>query len=80
METTIRLNTDQLNQDILEGIKKMFPHKEVEITIQEEYAEDEDATTFIMNRPELADELRRRIESIESKTAKLVSVKVEDLP
>ncbi len=26
--------------DILDGIKKMFPHKNVEITIQEEYQDE----------------------------------------
>ena len=79
METTIKINTDLLNMDILEGIKKTFPHKEVEITIREEVEYKEDATEFIMNRPELHAELQRRIESIENKTAKLISVKLEDL-
>ena len=32
METTIRINTDLLNIDIIEGIQKMFPHKVVDIT------------------------------------------------
>ncbi len=80
METTIKINTDLLNADIIEGIKKMFPHKQVQITIEEEYSEDEeDATQFILNRPELAAELQKRIDSIENKTAKLISVKAEDL-
>lgn len=88
METTIKINTDLLNADIIEGIKKMFPHKQGEITIQEKYMEEraetfspdeEDATQFIMNRPALAAELQRRIDSIEDKTAKLISVKPEDL-
>jgi hypothetical protein len=90
METTIRINTDMLNMEILEGIQKMFPHKKVEITIQETYDEfaedggvyiegDEDATQFILNRPAFAAELRRRIDSIENKTAKLVTVNPQDL-
>ncbi len=88
METTIKINTDLLNADIIEGIKKMFPHKHVEITIQEKdveededaFSEDEeDATQFILNRPALAAELQRRIDSIEDKTAKLISVRAEDL-
>ena len=37
METTIRINTDSLNMDILEGLKKMFPHKKVKITVTEEF-------------------------------------------
>lgn len=80
METTIKINTDLLNTDIIEGIQKMFPHKTVEIKIQEEYQEDEeDATQFILNRPQLAAELQKRIDSIENMTAKLISVKAEDL-
>ena len=90
MQTTIKINTDLLNADIIEGIKKLFPHRQVQITIQEEYIKDnedlvsdqedeEDATQFILNRPKLAAELQRRIDSIENKTATLISVKAEDL-
>lgn len=89
METTIKINTDLLNADIIEGIKKLFPHKNVQISIQEEYTEDEedhadaedeeDATQFILNRPALAAELLRRIESYENNEAQLIDVKLEDL-
>jgi hypothetical protein len=86
MEATIKINTDLLNTDILEGIKKMFPHKKVQITIEEEYMEDEastedeeDATQFILNRPAFATELLRRIESYEKNKEDLITVKVEDL-
>lgn len=97
METVLKITTDSLNIDILEGIKKMFLGKKVAITIEEELAEedwqegeidknsphyiegDEDATQFILNRPALAAELHRRIDSIENGTAKLVSVKPEEL-
>jgi hypothetical protein len=34
METTIRINTDAITPYLIEGIKKLFPHKMVEITIQ----------------------------------------------
>lgn len=89
METTIKINTDLLNADIIEGIKKLFPHKNVQITIEDEYTEheeyhadaedEEDATQFILNRPALAAELLRRIKSIENNEAHLVEVKLEDL-
>lgn len=58
METTIRINTDQLNIDILEGIKKMFPHKTVDIIIQ-----DTDDTDYIMSNPAYSRELQERIDS-----------------
>jgi len=51
METTIRINTDALNMDILEGIKKMFPHKQVEITVQEKYHFTEVSDDDIRNSP-----------------------------
>jgi hypothetical protein len=87
METVIRINTNLLNIDILEGIKKLFLHKKVEILIQEDDAEneedtegeDEDATEFIMKRPAFAAELLRRIKSIENNEAQLIEVKLEDL-
>ncbi len=86
MEATIKINTDLLNTDILEGIKKMFPHKNVQIIIEEEYMKDEastedeeDATQFILNRPAFATELLRRIESYEKNKEDLITVKVEDL-
>ncbi|MEJ7676751.1 MAG: hypothetical protein WKG06_02500 [Segetibacter sp.] len=64
METTIRINTNLLNTNVIEGIKKLFPHKNLQITVEEEYTEyeedesgaedEEDATQFILNRPALA--------------------------
>lgn len=70
--------------------KNFFGIKTVEITIREEYAEDEedggafaeneeDATQFILSRPSFAAELLRRIESYEKNKEELINVKVEDL-
>ena len=56
METTIRINTDQLTTDLLESIKKMFPHKVVDITIQ-----PADETEYILSNPVYARELEDRI-------------------
>jgi len=64
METTIRINTDQLTFDIIDGIKKMFPHKLVEITIQ-----PADETDYILSNPAYANELRERIAEYERKKA-----------
>lgn len=57
METIIRINTDNLSSDIIDGIKKMFPHKTVEITVQ-----SADETEYILDNPAYANELRERIE------------------
>ncbi len=40
METTIKINTSLLSNNVLEEIKKMFPNKKVIITIRE--AEDQE--------------------------------------
>lgn len=89
METRIRINTDALDMNILEGIQKMFPHKTVEITVQEDYAfeegpfdakeGEEDATEFILNRPAYAAELLRRIKNYEENPDDLINVSPEDL-
>ncbi|RYX87029.1 hypothetical protein EON73_02260 [bacterium] len=62
METTIRINTDQLTTDLLESIKKMFPHKLVEITIQ-----PADETDYILSNPAYAQEIRDRLEEYKLK-------------
>lgn len=73
METTIRINTDMLTMDIVEGIKRMFPHKTVEITIQ-----PSDDTDYILSNPEYAKELQERIMRYEAKKETMV-VKPEEL-
>ena len=73
METTIRINTDHLTSDIIEGIKRMFPHKTIEITIQ-----PADETEYILNDPEYAHELMERIEEYNTKK-QTISVKPNEL-
>ncbi len=67
METTIRVHTDQLDTDILEGIKKMFPHTMININIQ-----PADETDYILSNPAYADELRERIAAYESKKETII--------
>jgi hypothetical protein len=73
METIIRINTDNLNIDILEGIKKMFPHKVVEITVQ-----PADETEYILSDPMYASELAERIEEYNSRK-QTIQVKENEL-
>jgi hypothetical protein len=73
METTIRINTDMLNSDIIEGIKKMFPHKTVEITVQ-----PVDETDYILSNPAYANELHERITEYNAKK-QVISVKPDEL-
>ena len=62
METTIRINTDMLTADIGDGIKKMFPHKTVDIIIQ-----SADDTDYIICNPAYAQELQERIAEYQTK-------------
>lgn len=73
METTIRINTDQLTVDIIESIKKMFPHKMVDITIQ-----TADETEYILSNPAYARELEDRIAEYE-KRKETISLKADEL-
>ncbi len=73
METTIRINTDQLTTDLLESIKKMFPHKDVEITIQ-----PADETEYILSNPAYARELEDRIADYNQKK-ETISLKADEL-
>ncbi len=73
METTIRINTDLLTMDVVEGIKKMFPHKTVDIIIQP--SED---TDYILSNPAYAKELSDRITEYESKR-EVISIKADEL-
>jgi hypothetical protein len=73
METIIRINTDSLDADFVEGIKKLFPHKTVEITIQ-----SADDTEYILSNPAYANELKERIENYEKKK-EVIRLKSDDL-
>lgn len=73
METTIKINTDLLNVDFIEGVKKLFPHKTVEIIIQ-----SADDTEYIISNPALATELQERIESYHRKQ-EVISLKADEL-
>ena len=73
METTITINTDALTPEFIEGIKKLFPHKTVEINIQ-----PADETDNILSNPVFTQVLQDRIAEFEAKK-QVVSVKADDL-
>lgn len=60
METTFKINTDSLSTDFIEAIKKLFPHKTVEITIQ-----PADETDYILSNPGYTQALMERIAEYE---------------
>jgi hypothetical protein len=73
MEATFKINTDFLNIDLIENIKKMFPHKEVEITVN-----PSDGTEFIKSNPAYEQELLQRINDYKAKLEG-ISLKAEEL-
>ena len=73
METTIRINTDMLTMDIMDGIKKMFPHKTVDIIIQ-----PSDDTDYILSDTAYTKELQDRIADYET-GKEVIIVKPGDL-
>jgi len=73
METTIRINTDMLTLEVMEGIKKMFPHKTVDIIIQ-----PSDTTDYILSSPAYTKELEDRIAAYNAKR-ETISIKAGDL-
>lgn len=73
METTFKINTDSITPDFIEGIKLLFPHKTVEITIQ-----SADETEYILSKPVYAQVLQDRIAEYEAKK-QVISLKTDDL-
>jgi len=73
METTIRINTDMLTQDVVNGIKKMSPHKMADIIIR-----DADETNYTLSNPAYATELEQRIAEYNIKK-EAISIKAADL-
>jgi hypothetical protein len=73
MVTTIKINTDLMSVEFIEGIKKLFPHKTVEITIQ-----SADETDYILSNPAYARELQERIEKYET-GKEVISLKSSEL-
>jgi hypothetical protein len=73
MEATFKINTDFLNIDLIENIKKMYPHKEVEITVN-----PSDTTEFIKANPLYEQELLQRITDYNAKQEG-ISLKADEL-
>ncbi len=73
METTFKINTDAITNDLILAIKNLFPHKTVEITIQ-----PADETEYILSNPVFTQVLEDRIAAYEQKK-QVISLKADDL-
>lgn len=73
METTIKINTDAITPEFIEGIKMLFPHKTIEINIQ-----PADETDYILSNPVFTQVLQDRITAYEAKK-QVISLKADEL-
>ena len=75
MEATIKMNVEDLSQEFIDKLKKLFPGLELEIRLKPSV----DETDFILNNPAFAEELKRRIKNVENNTENLITINPEDL-
>ena len=74
MVSTYRLQTDELSTDLINAIKQAFPHKEIEIIVQDV----QDETEYLLSSPANKEHLLRAIQNLESRT-NLVEVQLDGL-
>jgi antitoxin YefM len=60
MQTIYQINADELDQSILDSIKALFKHKEIEIVISER-----DETAYLLRSPANREKLLQAINDIE---------------
>ncbi|MBI3194346.1 MAG: hypothetical protein HYZ34_07770 [Ignavibacteriae bacterium] len=73
MEMTLRINSEQLNTELLDNIKNMFREKEIEITVNEI-----DETEYLFRSPANKKHLLKAIEDVEQ-GKNLIQVPLEEL-
>jgi antitoxin YefM len=60
MFAVYRTSVDELDQQFLDGLKKAFAHKEIEITVS-----DADETDYLLRSPSNREQLLRAVADIE---------------
>ncbi len=60
MQTIYQINADELDQKILDSIKVLFKHKEIEIVISER-----DETAYLLRSPANRENLLRAVKDVE---------------
>ena len=60
MQTIYQINADELDQNLLDSIKALFKHKEIEIVISER-----DETAYLLRSPVNRERLLRAVREVE---------------
>lgn len=60
MQTIYQINADELDQNLLDSIKALFKHKEIEIVISER-----DETAYLLRSPANRERLLRAVREVE---------------
>ena len=74
MNTTIRINANDINENIVASIKRMFKNKEIEINIYEAI----DDTDYLFASPENRRIIEERMKNVDS-GENLVNISIDDL-
>jgi antitoxin YefM len=61
MQTIYQINADELDQNLLDSIKALFKHKEIEIVISER-----DETAYLLRSPANRERLLRAVKDVEN--------------
>ena len=78
MYTTYRIHTDELNVQFLKALKSLFKNKEIEITVCEAPAVEEDETAYLLSTPANREHLLRAIADVNNRE-NLVSVPIDEI-
>ena len=76
MQSTFTLKKDELNTDFIEGLKKMFSGKTLNITVSDSKSEI-DETEYLLNNEETKARLLKSLE--EGKSGKIKTFQLEAL-
>lgn len=75
MDAVINIYENEFTHEMLDKLKSAFTGKKFRIEIEEESVE----TDFILSKPAFAEELKRRIQSIENREAEFITLNPGEL-
>ena len=78
MHATYRMNVDELDDRFLETLKTIFNGREIEISVSEAAAYEDDETEYLMRSPANREHLLQALEDI-AHSHNLVSVNADDM-